>query len=71
MGVRMAADVHQQRRVVHDHALTVVEADALGQTQRDQALAQDMLHRLPEAKVDAQGQGRHQLGQAHLRAVAR
>jgi hypothetical protein len=33
----------------------------LGELQRDQALAQHMLHRLPKAKVDPQRQRRDQL----------
>src|SRR5262249_31539634 len=69
VGVRMAADVHEQRRVVDDNALTVTEADPLGQPQRDQALPEDVLHRLPEAKVDAQRKRRDQFGQAHPRAA--
>src|SRR5262249_17189210 len=71
MGVRMTADVHEQRRVVDDDALTVVEADPLGQPQRDQALPEDVLHRLPEAKVDTQRERRDEFGQAHARAAAR
>ena len=71
MGVRMAADVHEQRRVVDDDAVVVVEADPLGQPQRDQALPQHVLHRLPEAKVDAQRKRRDQFGQADPCAAVR
>src|SRR6266487_3897536 len=60
----MAADVHQQRRVVDDDALALIEAGALGEAQR-------VLHRLPEPEIDAQRKRRHQLGQAYLRAVPR
>src|SRR6266567_2377842 len=67
----MAADIHQQRRVVDDDALALIEAGALGEAQRDQTLAQDVLHRLPEPEIDAQRKRRHQLGQAYLRAVPR
>ncbi len=70
MGVRMAADVHKQCRVIHHRALTIIKTGTPGESQRDQALAQHMLHGLPETEVDAQGQGGHQLGQAHLPAAA-
>ena len=67
----MAADVDEQRRVVDNDTVALVEADPLGQPQRDQALPQDVLHRLPEAKVDAQRKRRDEFGQAHLCAAAR
>ena len=50
--VRVAADVDQQRGVVHDESVVVVEALSFGQSQGDDALPQHMLHRLPEAEVD-------------------
>ena len=52
--VGVAADVDEQRGVVDDRALVLVEPDALGEPQRDQALPQHVLHRLPEAEVDAE-----------------
>jgi hypothetical protein len=48
----MAANVEEQGGVVDDRPLLLVEPEPLGQPQRDQALAQDMLHRLPEAEID-------------------
>ena len=36
---------------------------------RDQALAQDMLHRLPEPEVRAERQDRHELGEPHAAPV--
>jgi hypothetical protein len=57
--------------VVDDRPLLLVEPDPLGQPQRDQALAEDVLHRLPEAEVDAQREGRHQLGPPEARGVGR
>ena len=69
MGVGVAADADQQRRVVDDRARLLVQADPLCQPQGDQALAQDVLHRLAEAEVDAQRERCHQLRQAHRLAV--
>ena len=63
--VGVAADVDEQRRVVDVGALLVVEADPLRKPQRDQALPQDVLHRLPEAEVDAERERSHELGQPH------
>ena len=71
VGVGVAADVDEQRRVVDDEASLVVEADPLGQAQRDQALTQHVLHRLTEAEIDPQGQRRDQFGQTYLCAAAR
>ena len=67
--VGMAADVDQQRRVVHDGSLRLVQPGGLGEPKRDQALAQHMLHRLPEAQVDTERQGRDELGEPDVRAV--
>ena len=63
--VGVAADVDEQRRVVDRRALLLVEPEPLGQPQRDQALPQHVLHRLPEAEVDAQRQRRDELGEAN------
>ena len=59
----MAADVDEQRGVVDDRSLLLVEPDPLGEPQRDQALAQHVLHRLAEAEVDAERQRRDELRQ--------
>ncbi len=69
MGVRVAADVHEQRRVVHDRALPLAEADPLGQPQRDQALTQHVLHRLTETEVDPQRERGDQFGEADVSAI--
>jgi hypothetical protein len=50
----MAADVDEERRVVDDRALVVVETDVFGEMQRDESLPQYVLHRLAEAEVDSQ-----------------
>ena len=44
--VGVAPDVDQQRGVVDVGALLLVEAELLREAQRDQALAQHVLHRL-------------------------
>ena len=67
--VGVTADVDEQRRVVDVRARLLIESHPLGQAQRDQALAQDVLHRLPEPEVDAERQRRHQLGEANVRAI--
>jgi hypothetical protein len=69
VGVGVAADVEQQRRVVDDRPLLLADAGALGQPQRDQALAQDVLHRLAEAEVDAERERGDELGQPDARTV--
>ena len=69
MGVGVAADVDQQRRVVDDRALLLVEPDPLGEPQRDQALPQHVLHRLPEAEVDAERQRGDELREPDVRAI--
>ena len=65
----MAADIEQERRVVHDGAGLLVEPAALGEPQSDQALAQDVLHRLPEPEIHAECQRRHQLSQADMHPI--
>jgi hypothetical protein len=49
MCIRVTADVHEQAGVVHDRARLGVDAESLGETERDQALSQHVLHRLSEA----------------------
>ena len=48
--IGVTADVDQQRRVVDGRAFLVVEPDPLGEAKCDQALAQDVLHRLPKPR---------------------
>ena len=52
VGCHSDAHADQQRGVVHDRPFVLVEADALGQAQRDQALSEHVLHRLPEPEID-------------------
>jgi hypothetical protein len=56
-------------RSVDGHPVLLAERRAVGQPQRDQALAQDVLHRLPEPQVDAERQRRDQLGQPGTRSA--
>ncbi len=69
VGIRVAADVDEQRRVVHDRAFGLVETDPLREPKRDQALPKDVLHRLPEAEVDTEREGGDQFRQPELRAM--
>ena len=69
VGVGVAADVHQQRAVVHRRSSLVIEPDPLGNPQGDQALPQDVLHRLAEAEIDAQRQRGHDLGEPNRRTL--
>src|SRR6266566_1112045 len=68
VGVDVAAHPGQQGRVVHDLPVGFVQAHPLGQPQRDQALAQDVFHRLAHAQVGAERQHAEQFGQADVRA---
>jgi hypothetical protein len=65
--IRVAADVDEERGVVDICSLVVIEAELLSDAQRDQALAQHVLHRLPEAEVDPERQRRDELGQPNWR----
>ena len=60
----------EQRRVVHGRPVGLVEPDPLRDPQRDQALAQDVLHRLPEAEVDPERQRRDELGEPERGVIA-
>ena len=63
--IGVAADVDEQRRVVDIGARLVAEADPLRKAQRDQALPQDVLHRLPETQIDTERERGNELGQPH------
>ena len=69
VGVGMTADIDEQRRVVDVGPLLLVQPDALGESQRDQALPQHVLHRLSEAEVDTERQRRDELREADGRAI--
>ena len=67
--VGMTADVDQQGGVVDRHPLLLAETRVVGQPQRDQALAQHVLHRLAEPQVHAERQRRDQLRQPGARSA--
>ncbi len=69
--IRMAADVDQQGGVVDRSPRLIIQAHPLREPQRDEALPQHMLHRLAEAQVDAERQGRHEVSQSHVGAAWR
>jgi hypothetical protein len=61
VGVGVTVDVGEQARVISRHTVALNHADAVGDPQRDNRLAQAVLHRLAAAKVSGQGQRRHEL----------
>ena len=63
--IRVAAHVDEESGVVDDFPCSLVEADPLPDPERDEALAEHVLHGLPEAEVDPQRERRHELGEAH------
>jgi ATPase subunit of ABC transporter with duplicated ATPase domains len=67
----VASDVDQQGREVHGCTTVLIDTDPLGQTEGDEALPKDVLHRLPEPEVDPQRKGRDQLGQTDRRSTGR
>ena len=71
VGVGVAADAEEQRGVVDGRARVFVQPRPLGEAQRDQALAEHVLHRLPEAEVDAERESADDLGEPDGRASAR
>ena len=64
--VDVAAHPCEERGVVDRHALRFVQPDALTQAHRDQALAEDVLHGLPQPEVGAQRQDGEKLRTAHV-----
>ena len=64
----MTADPGDQGRVIHHLPVDLVQLQAPGQPQADQALTQHMLHRLAHAQVGRQRQDGQQFRQAHTRA---
>ena len=71
VGVGVATHVREQRRVIDDRSLVLVEAEVLGETQRDPALAQYVLHRLAEPEVDTERQRTDELRQANAFEIGR
>ena len=68
--VGMTADVDEQSRVVDDRPRLLVKPDPLAKPQRDQALAQHVLHWLPETEVDPERKRRDELSQPNMRAIS-
>ena len=54
MGISVTADIDQQRRVIHRRPVLAFQARVVSQPERDQALAQDVFHRLAEPQVHAE-----------------
>ena len=63
MRVRVATQPCEQRHVVDDRPLGLVELEVLGDAQAQHARPQHMLHRLPQPEVRRQRQRGHQLRQ--------
>ena len=61
MRVRVATQPREQRHVVDDRPLGLVQLEVLGDAQAQHARSQHMLHRLPEPEVRRQRHRGHQL----------
>jgi hypothetical protein len=61
------ADHSDEGHPVHSRAVVLVQAEALGEADAEQARPQGVLHRLAEAQVRAQRERPHELGQPHAR----
>src|SRR6266436_4628570 len=68
--IRMAADINKQCGVIHRDSVLLAQSVALSQSQRDDALPQNVLHGLTEAQVDTQRQRGDQLSQPDPRLGA-
>ncbi len=62
----VTADTDQQRHVIDDRTLLVIEPEPLAQSQRDQTLAQNVLHRLAEPQVNAERECTDKLGKTNM-----
>jgi hypothetical protein len=62
----MTPDADQQRSEIHRRARRCVEPDALRQPERDQTLAQSVLHGLRESGIDPERERSDQLRKANL-----
>jgi hypothetical protein len=69
--VRMAAQPGQQRDVIDDRSLGLLELEILGDTEPEHAGAQHVLHRLAEPQVRGQRDRADQLCQLHVRSAKR
>jgi hypothetical protein len=65
--VDVTADPREQGDVVEVRPLGLVQAQALGQPERDEGLTENVLHRLPEAQIRSQGESGDQLGEPETR----
>jgi len=66
--IGVAPQPREQRHVVDDCPLVLVELEVLGDAEREHAVAQHMLHRLPETQVRGERHRRHELSQPHIRS---
>ena len=66
MRVGVTAEPRQQRDVVDDGAVGLVQPDIVRDPQPENARPHDVLHGLPETKVGGQREGRNQLGEPDL-----
>jgi hypothetical protein len=71
MRVRVAAQPGEQRNVVDDGSLCLVQLEILRYAEGQHARAQHMLHRLPEPEIRGQRHGRHKFGEPHFRPPER
>ena len=69
MRVGVTPNADKQRGVIHIRSTLLVKRDSLGEAQGDQALAQHVLHRLPEAEIHAERERRDELRQPDVRAI--
>jgi hypothetical protein len=67
MRVRVTAQPREQRDVVHDGSLGLLELQMVGDPEPENAGAQHVLHRLAEPEVRGQGDRGDQLRQPHIR----
>ena len=65
VGIDVAPHPRHERAVVQGVAFIVCQADPLAQRERDQALAQPMLHRLTHTEVRTERKDPEQLGKRH------
>jgi len=65
--IGVTSDAHQQSGVVERGPLGLIEAEPVGDPQRDQTLPEDVLHGLVEAQIDAERQRRHELRESQPR----
>ena len=71
MRVRVATQPREQRHVVDDRSLGLVELEVLRDAEAQHARPQHMLHRLPETEIRGQRHRCHQLSEPHLRSGER